>query len=312
MAVPEIGITFSHFHLSHLGMSIPSALDLALSYSFSHIRLGCYWNQIERKKGIFDFSSVQTIVRSCEEKGQKVIMSIGIKAPRWPEFHIPSHILTTDFESEKFQEQVLLYINNCIENLRQYTCITHWQVENEPLDPSGPQNRTIPTKLLLKEVSTVRHLDERPILLTLWGNDLESRGLFQSIYSMADVIGLDLYYSQFVRSLLGRNSYSGPRTSKEIFRKIIDQSKKKIIITELQAEPWEKNEQGYLSDNPQSISPELMRENIKKAMDLGVSEIILWGFEYWYYQMKKGNEEYMNVLKEFGCHTPSGGGPGVV
>lgn len=299
MAVPEIGISFSHFHLSHLGMSISSALDLALSYSFSHIRLGCYWNQIEMKKGIFDFSSIQTIVRSCEEKGQKVIMSIGIKTPRWPEFHIPSHILSTDLESEQFQEQVLLYINNCIENLRPFTCISRWQVENEPFDPSGIQNTSIPIDLLRREVDLVRKMDKRPILLTLWGNDMKKRKSLNDLVTLGDIIGLDIYYKQYISTLFGRNIYSFPRTSNTFIKQIIKLSNKKIIISELQAEPWEKNEKEYLSQNPCSISPQLLRENIKKATDLGVSEILLWGFEYWYYQMKKGNGAYLDVVKEF-------------
>ncbi|MEK7188721.1 MAG: hypothetical protein AAB685_02630 [Patescibacteria group bacterium] len=73
----------------------------------------------------------------------------------------------------------------------------------------------------------------------------------------------------------------------------------KVIITELQAEPWEKDEKGYLSKNPKSISPKLLESNLKKTLSLGVKEILLWGFEYWYYQKSQGDNRYLEVVREY-------------
>ena len=72
-----------------------------------------------------------------------------------------------------------------------------------------------------------------------------------------------------------------------------------MIITELQAEPWEKDEKGYLSKNPKSISPKLLESNLKKTLSLGVKEILLWGFEYWYYQKSQGDNRYLEVVREY-------------
>ena len=98
---------------------------------------------------------------------------------------------------------------------------------------------------------------------------------------MADIIGLDLYYKQFVTQIFGKNIYKGPSQSDSALRKLINSSTKPVWITELQAEPWEKDERGYLSKSPGSISPKQLQQNIERAKKLPVQEILLWGFEYW-------------------------------
>lgn len=296
---PKIGITFSHPHLKHLGLPVDDALNLAIQMNFSHIRLGSYWNQIEVSKDIYDFSQLESLLRRCEESNQKVIMNVGMKSPRWPEYYFPEYLKGENIDDKEVHERVLSFIEKCLMVLKKYSCIACWQIENEPLDPSGPDNRTIPIGLLTSEVFLVKRLDNRPILLTIWGNDLKSRQLLPFISPIAGCIGVDIYYRQYTRTLFGKNYYSGPRTSHNYLKHIIHSSNKDIFITELQAEPWEENEKGYVSKNPQSISPELLSENIKRAIDLGVSEIILWGFEYWYYQLKQGNSTYMELVKKY-------------
>ena len=138
-------------------------------------------------------------------------------------------------------------------------------------------------------------LDSRPILLTLWGKTLESRGLAPKILSLADVIGLDIYYRGSGISY----TTSGPKISHGRLRAFVEKSPIPVIITELQGEPWEINMGRYLSENPESISPKLLESNLKKALSLGVKEILLWGFEYWYYQKNQGNNKYLEVIKEY-------------
>lgn len=305
MSQTRFGITFSHPHFQHLGISVDEALEYAFSLGFSQLRIGIYWNRIERKKDNFDFSEVEMILEKCERKGQKVILNIGMKSPRWPEFYLPTYLDDVDLGDNEVRERVLLFIKATIAKFKQYNCITHWQVENEPLDPSGKDNRAIPLTTLKDEVKLVRSLDKRPIIISLWGNDIKKRTLLPLVEPLADVVGIDLYYKQYRGELFGKSMYSGPQTSDQYLSKLIQNSSKPVIITELQAEPWEKDEKRYLSESQKSISPELLRNNIRRAINLGANEILLWGYEYWYYQMKRNNYTYINTLKEFDYHTPS-------
>ena len=295
----RFGITFSHIHLNYLKIPIDGALDLVLEMGFSHLRLGSYWQELEKNKGVYNFSKLEDLLNRCEKTEQKVIMNVGVKSPRWREFYWPRYLKEKNFNNSEARKRTLLFIEKLVKTLKKFSCITHWQVENEPLDPSGQKNLTIPFDFLKKEVGLVRKLDNRPIILTLWANDLESRQLFFDVSSISDVIGLDLYYKQFMKSGKGKSFYEGPRTSDDYLREIVKTSSKEVIITELQAEPWEKDEKGYLSKNPESISPKLLESNLKKASSLGVREIILWGFEYWYYQKSQGDNRYLKVIKEY-------------
>ncbi|MBU1104595.1 MAG: endo-1,4-beta-xylanase [Patescibacteria group bacterium] len=295
----RFGITFSHTHLNYLKIPIDDALDFALEMGFSHLRLGSYWQAIEKSKGLYNFSVLEDLLNRCEKTKQKVIMNVGVKSPRWPEFYWPGYLKEKDFNNLEAKKRTLLFIEKLVKTLKNFSCITHWQVENEPLDPSGQKNLAVPIDFLKEEVELVRKLDSRPIILTLWANDLESRQLFPKVSSISDVIGLDIYYKQFMKSDKGKSVYEGPRTNNNYLQKIIKTSPKEMIITELQAEPWEKDEKEYLSKNPESISPKLLESNLKKALSLGVKEILLWGFEYWYYQKSQGDHRYLKIIKEY-------------
>ena len=91
-------------------------------------------------------------------------------------------------------------------------------------------------------------------------------------------------------------SYTGIHQPKNKLINALKESSKPIWITELQAEPWEKNEKGYFSKNPQSISPEKLIKNINDAKQLPVKEILLWGFEYWLWKEKNGDDSYLTIL----------------
>lgn len=299
MSSIRFGITFSHTHLNYLKISIKDALDLALGMGFSHLRFGSYWQEVEKNKGLYNFSVLEDLLNRCEKTNQKVIMNVGVKSPRWPEFYWPGYLKEKNFNNSEARKRTLSFIEKLVKTLKNFSCITHWQVENEPLDPSGQENLAVPKEFLKEEVELVRKFDSRPIILTLWANDLESRQLFPEVLPISNVIGLDLYYKQFIKSAMGKSFYEGPRTNDDYLREIVKTSPKEVIITELQAEPWEKDEKGYLSKNPESISPKLLESNLKKALSLGVKEILLWGFEYWYYQKSQGDNRYLKVIKGY-------------
>lgn len=285
-----MGITYSHTHAQGLGLP-PETLIRACSMGFSHIRLCCYWNRIEKSPGIYDFSEMESYITMCQRSKQNVVLCIGMKAPRWPEFHIPSF-----YTYPQAQKAVFPFLKATIRFFSRYSCITHWQVENEPLDESGPQNQVVPYPLLAEEVMQVRTHDARPIILTAWGNDYAQRDFLSSLASIGDVIGIDLYSRQHFRSE-DSHGYRGPQISYKEMRRSLS-SFSPYWITELQAEPWEGSKAAYRSKETPSSTPKLLRQTLQEAQQLEAQEILLWGFEYWAWKDKNGDSRYMKLVSD--------------
>lgn len=295
---PKIGITLCPTQLDYLGISLDYAIQESVKYGFSHIRLPVYWSQVEVEPGIFNFDQLEQVLSFYQQVNQLVVLTVGVKAPRWPEYFWPDFVKDQNPANPDTQAQILKFIKTTIKRLKPFSCITHFQVENEPLDESGPDKQRIPVDFLYQEIKLVKKLDPRPVIVTLWGNDLTGRNFLDQIIPVCDVMGIDLYFDQFIANIMGKSIYAGPRTSLKKIHQYLAKTDKEIWLTELQAEPWEKNEQNYLSQNPGSMSVEKLASNIKKASQLPISEIILWGYEYWLYQKKLGNSRYLDFVEK--------------
>ena len=295
----KLGITFSHKQLQHLECSISDALDKALELNFEYLRICTHWDEIERTKGKYNWSQLEKILNTCQKKQQDVILTLGVKAPRYPEFYFPKWIEHKDLSNKQIQEKILSFIKKTIEKFKHLSCIKYYQVENEALDPSGPDNLSIPLLFLTKEISLVKKLDNKKTITTLWANELSKRDSLKKLIKISDIIGLDLYYQQFIKKILGKSIYIGPLDSHQKITKLLTKHDKEAWVMELQAEPWEANEQNYLAENPKSISPKKIKSFYQKASHLPVSTILFWGFEYWFYQLSKNNNNsYFETILE--------------
>jgi len=295
---PPFGITFSHPHLEYLGLDVEEALQEALRFHFAHIRLAAYWDRIETARKKYNFSELKKILETCQKNQQAVVLTVGMKAPRWPEFYWPAQLSKKNPHNVGTQQAVLDFIRATVQELKTFTCITHWQVENEALDPSGPKAIWISKKFLRQEVALVRSLDKRPIINTVWGNDLWRREAFKESSKLSDIVGIDLYYKHFALEIFHHAFYAGLRISERKFQKILQKNPKPIWIMELQAEPWEKDAAAYRAENPASISPALLKKNFQRASRLPVEEILFWGFEYWFWRAKQGDQRYFDLIRE--------------
>jgi hypothetical protein len=288
----KIGTTYAHPHIDYLGLDQEHSLHEMLDFGFDIVRLGCYWNECEPVEGTFNFSRMKNILDHCEERHLEVVMCVGMKAPRHPEYYIPDWLGKRS--PERIETEVLRFVKVCVEELRSYSCITHWHVENEPLDPSGPNGWAIPEALLRKEVELVRVLDIRPIVVNFWGNELSKRGLLPLVKDYADIVGLDIYY----KVPLDRIGYWHPNDSDRKLKKIIQNFPKPVWITELQAEPWEAGVNVSDHDNPGSMNPDLLRENFVRVKQFDCEVILLWGFEYWLWRKSMGDTRMWDAAKE--------------
>ena len=275
-----LGINFSHHQSNWLKLDPQKSLENICTWPIEVIRLGAYWNEIESQPSEFNFSVLKEQLEICRQAEKKVVLSLGSKAPRWPEFYFPDHV-QPDYSLEITQKKLLIFIKKTIETVDPFKIVTHWQIENEPLDPSGPTQQVIPIELVKQEIKIAQQLSDLPIIINLWGNDLSSRGNIKQAAQLADIVGIDIYYKQFLSQILKKTIYSGPRDSQEKLQKIIFKCQKPVWIMELQAEPWEKNDQAYRSQNPGSFNLAKLQKNWELAKQLPVEAIFFWGAEYW-------------------------------
>lgn len=294
----KFGISFSHRQVKHLGYEVDEALQKALELKLDYLRIGVYWDEVEPTEGKFIWHSVTNIIDVCEKQQQKVVLTLGVKAPRYPEFHYPSWLEYKDPHNIQTQRKILTLIEKTLRKTQNYTCISHYQIENEALDPSGEQQQIIPLDFLKKEVQLVKKLSSKPIITSLWGNNLSQRKLLSPLVSISDIVGIDLYYQQFISKVLNESFYKGPTDKPTKLKKLLNQASTEKWIMELQAEPWEADEAAYLSKTPDSISPQQLLKNYQKASQLPITTIMFWGFEYWFYQLKQyQNDEYFQVVQ---------------
>lgn len=288
------GVTFSHRALIQYGCEVLPAYTELLSWHPEVIRLCVYWDEVEKQRGEYEFADVDELMKLAQEKNQKIILCLGAKAPRWPEFYWPSWLMPNERE-----ERLFLYLKKAVRHFEKFENILFWQLENEPLDPSGPDQEMIEFSLLQREVALLRELDARPVFLTAWGNDEKKRATVEKLSTLADAVGVDLYPKQFAISTPFGTLHRGPDRSEKELRHWFANVKTPIWVAELQAEPWEKDEEAFWSIWPRSISPKQLKKNFQLADSLAIEGVLAWGYEYWWAMKERGNSELMTIAKSW-------------
>lgn len=286
----KFGVSFAPSQCRFFELEPEQVLTKLLAAGFRVFRVSSNWNQIEQEPGKYDFSEIDWQLKMIAAAGGKSIVTVGMKAQRYPEYYIPEFYEQVPAALELPLES---FLTATINNLAAEDSIIAWQVENEPLDPSGPKQLSISPQQLEQEISLVRRLDNsrRPIQVNLWGNSLVSRDNWRQFLEIPgiDQIGLDIYprvwrNNKLARFLLG--SYAGPESSPEQFESLIAQAEKrgkKVYLAELQAEPWEQGDyRGY--ERTPSMDFQQILENIKTYAKPSHAIVLLWGAEYWVWE----------------------------
>lgn len=265
------------------------------------VRLVAYWDDVEKERGVFDFSETDWLLEKAARLNTSIVFALGMKAPRWPECHIPKWAKALD--TERREEALRVYMEKTVERYRANNAVTMWQVENEPYLAFGdcPERGV---RFLEQEVALVKSLDlARPILTT-------DGGEFGSWYRAAkegDAFGTTMYrkvYPKIIGPTFGVVEYplapSFFKFKEWAVRRILGDQHKPFMVIELQAEPWGPRHISQLSHEEQDdiFGPDYFRETIEYAKDTGFDEYYLWGAEWWYWKKLKGDERYWEIAKE--------------
>lgn len=275
------GVTFSKPFSEYMGLDWKeNYLALLDDLGVRHLRLPVYWTEIEKQQGAYDFEDIDWQINMAAERGAEVVLVVGQKQPRWPECHIPGWVAGLDDAAHEAEIEETL--NVVINRYKDDPTVTAWQVENEPFLPYG-ECPEITKDMLDDEIAIVRDLDPtRPVIIT----DSGELSTWYDAANRADILGTTLYRIVW-NDKLGYVHY--PISSlfyrfKAAFIMYFTDVQK-IIIVELQGEPWGPT---LLSEMPleeqyQSMNAEQFRKNVEFVKDVEFSEAYLWGGEWWYW-----------------------------
>jgi len=283
------GLNFSQIRARELGFE-PRQMyaDMITDLKPKKVRLMAYWSETEPAQGQYDFSNLDWMLNLAQQHNTEVILVIGRKVPRWPECHQPDWVRTLPQDQQ--DELQLKMVHATIEHLKSFSAITTWQVENEPLFSFGYNCPTIPPEFVKVEISLVKSLDTRPVLVT----DSGESGLWIPAANLGgDIFGSTMYRLVY-NPKWGYFKYPLPAQFYRIKAGILETFThiKKVIGVELQMEPWFANgiDNTDLETQKQMMNAKVFQESADYAKKTGFSEHYLWGVEWWYWMAKNHND----------------------
>ena len=283
------GVNFSQKHAQNLGLDWKETYSALLDdLKVKNIKLITHWDLIELNEGKYYFEDLDWQIKKAEEKDARLLLVIGMKTGRWPECHIPEW--AKNLNKEEQQKEILEMIEEVVLRYRDRASVGAWQVENEPFFPFG-ECPWVDKNFLKKEIDLVKSLDSqsRPIVIS----DSGEGSLWVNAAKLGDIVGTTLYKKVWFRQLGNYIYYPFPPIfywrKAQLIEKIFD---KKVIVVELQAEPWGPKllYESPLEEQEKTMNLERFKANIEFAKKTGLDEFYLWGGEWWYWLKEKQNK----------------------
>lgn len=295
MIDPEkYGVSLSLKQCRNFGVDPHGCLDWLIDQGWRRFRLMSYWNECEKEQGVYDFSGLDWQLDRIEQANGIVTLSLGVKQPRWPEYHWPAW--THDLSEKEKTLALVQFLTATIEHVRNRSCIVSYQLENEALLPGFGENIDINRRRLRREFQLVKALDtERPIIMstsTSWGIPLRR--------PIPDIVGFSFYRTLY--------SHERKRYTEAFHSPLIDRLRAGAIrllhgapsfVHELRCEPWGPTtiRKMTVEEQDKSMSPSRIARNIRLARRIGVYPIDIWGAEWWYWRSLQGDETIHNTVK---------------
>ncbi|WP_348245129.1 beta-galactosidase [Leptolyngbya sp. DQ-M1] len=310
----RLGTTFSQLQCEYLNLDYKETFRQICDLGFYRIRLCSYWNELEPIENQYNFSVLDWLLEESDRRKLEVVLTVGMKAPRWPEFHFPKWLEAQqdtrntsqpiDYNRE-IADRTLRLVDRVIHHTRTARSVRYWQVENEPfarMEITG--DRSLSPEFVRQEVELVRSLAlPRQKVMLSNAIDLptyieEDEKAFQVSLALADAIGINVY----TRVPDGDDGYLEPHESYweklKDWQEAMKRNRKEAWIAEAQAEPWEPNQLVAMNDiHYPSASPERMAELISVVKNFGYSTVMLWGCEYWYWHQRNGRSHWWQAIQ---------------
>ncbi|OQX00643.1 hypothetical protein BWK69_01015, partial [Candidatus Parcubacteria bacterium A4] len=183
------GVNFSQIQSQALGLDWKeNYLALLEEMNVKNFKLSAYWGLIEPEKDNYNFDDLDWQLEQAKKNNAKVILVVGMKAPRWPECHLPQW--AKGLSKKEQQESILSMLKEVVSRYRNSNTITVWQVENEPLFPFG-ECPWIDKGFLKKEIDLVKEIDytEKPVMIT----DSGEGSFWFAAAQLGNIVGTTMY-----------------------------------------------------------------------------------------------------------------------
>lgn len=250
-----------------------------------------YWNEHEKEQGVYDFTELDWQLDVIEKHQGVVTLCLGVKQPRWPEYHWPSW--AKDLTAAQKTDALLAFITATLEHVKGRAVIKSYQLENEALLSNFGSNIEIDRKRLQKEFELVKEFDDKPVYMSTsngWGVPVRR--------PKPAAVGFSFYTTMFQKGTY-HTTIQRPwlhRLRHFIIHHIL---RRPVFIHELQCEPWGHTAIWKMTpaEQDRSMSPEHIERNIKWAHKIGVYPIDFWGAEWWYWRWQQGDRHITHTVE---------------
>lgn len=281
------GVSYSTKYAEELGIDWRDGyIGLLDDMGIEKFRLMSYWDTIEPERNRYTFEDLDWQMDEAAKRGAQVMLSIGLRQPRWPECHTPNWAKT--LEKSEWEQELFAYLAAVVQRYSDHPALVSYQLENEFFNRSFGDCPDHSRERLIKEFDIVRSVDPKTPINISFADQMgfPIRGPHPEVYSTS------LYRANFVKHL-GYFAYPIPSTyysAKALFVRLLHG--RDVIIHELQLEPWGPVRTANLTDEEQYhyMSPGQIRRNLHFARLTGMREIYMWGGEWWYWRKTHDND----------------------
>jgi hypothetical protein len=299
----KVGVTFSQTYATSLKLDWKETLTAALDdLHIRFFRIPAYWNIVEPKQGRYDWSSMDFQLDEIAKRGGHVILSVGLKSPRWPECWMPDWARTLSTDEE--HDARLRYLKSTVERYKDHPALQSWQIENEPSFRFGecpPPN----LEFFKREIDLVRSIDPHHPVATTDSGELAT---WLAVGPQVDRLGVSVYRIVRVMWLGWVWPYDWvPPYWYARKAALVSPWVKQIYVSEFQMEPWLESS---ALDTPldrqfETFTPERMKKNFDFATRMQITEIHFWGVEWWYWmKTQKNDARFWDLARDFFSRHP--------
>lgn len=290
----RLGFTYSVHAARYLGLDDTVFATVMSELKPEIVRIPVYWDIVEASSGMYDWRVYDEQLATAEANEAKVLLAIGHKLPRWPECHIPAW--AESLSPEDVELALMGYVEAVVQRYKQHPALDSWQVENESLFPFGDcPTWSSDRERLLREISLVKSLDGLHPVITTDSGELSL--WWRSASLPIDDLGISLYrvvYSNGRHFRWPLNPYFY-RIRYALVKPFINN----LRVTELQTEPWGSVDVLVISEDEiaASFPPQALTERYRYARQVGASDVLTWGVEWWYWRLLQGDSSYWSAAK---------------
>lgn len=296
----ELGTSFIPYYAQSLGVDPQETMDAMIDIGVEHFRLVSYWNVGEPEPGKYNFDDLDWQFKKAEDANAKVILTLGLRQPRWPECHAPKW--TEGQTRQQWQPALEKYIAVVVERYKDSPALDKYQLENEYFLKGFGECTDFSRDRLISEYNLVKKLDPKREIVVPRSNNALGFPVGQpqpdefsiSIYKRVWDAGVTKRYLEYPFPAWFYGYIAGVQM---IF------NERNMILGELQGEAWPPNgkpiPQASLDEQNKSIDAKRLQDRFEFGKATGMREIYLWGGEYWYYRKVVLNDPSLwNVAKQ--------------